>query len=119
MRVPRFDRRTKANRYKELDAEFTYQSRERDRDIVVDSQIRPVICTSKEKRFNEILPDRPIVPKTPVFAKIDLHDDSRPESKMAQGFSCEFAPRIWQSEELQSRIRRNMHCVAQIGGVAA
>lgn len=75
MLVPRRDRRTKAKQYKELDADFTYTSGQLDRDVVVDSQIRLVIRTFREKLFTEIFPDRTVVPKTLVFAKTDLHAD--------------------------------------------
>ena len=73
MLVPHRDRRTKAKQYRELDADVTYRATQLDRDVVVDSQIRLVIQTFRDKLFTEIFPGRDTVPKTLVFAKTDLH----------------------------------------------
>ncbi|MEQ1830853.1 MAG: DEAD/DEAH box helicase family protein, partial [Pirellula sp.] len=73
MLVPHRDRRTKAKQYRELDADVTYRATQLDREVVVDSQIRLVIQTFRDKLFTEIFPGRDTVPKTLVFAKTDLH----------------------------------------------
>lgn len=73
--VPHRDRRTRQKRFKELDNDLTYTSKELDRDVVAESQIRLVIRTFRDKLFTEIFPGRKEVPKTLVFAKTDLHAD--------------------------------------------
>ncbi len=95
MLVPRRDRRTKAKQYKELDADFTYTSGQLDRDVVVDSQIRLVIRTFKEKLFTEIFPDRTVVPQILVFAKTYLHaDDSVQIIREEFGLGNDFCQKI-------------------------
>ncbi|HBV95891.1 MAG: restriction endonuclease subunit R [Peptococcaceae bacterium BICA1-7] len=71
--VPHRDRRTHRKRLSELDDDLTYTANQLDRDVVNVSQIRLVARTFKEKLFTDIFPGRTEVPKTLVFAKIDLH----------------------------------------------
>lgn len=70
--VPHRDRRTKSKKYRELDDDLTYTANQLDRDVVAENQIRLVIQTFKEK-LPEIFPGRTEVPKTLIFAKMDLH----------------------------------------------
>ncbi len=71
--VPRRDRRTRAQRYAELDDDLTYAANQLDRDVVAKDQIRLVLTTFKQRLFSEIFPGRTEVPKTLVFAKDDNH----------------------------------------------
>lgn len=73
--VPHRDRRTHKKRLAELDNDLTYTANQLDRDVVNESQLRLVVRTFKEKLFTEIFPGRTEVPKTLVFAKVDLHAD--------------------------------------------
>lgn len=70
--VPHRDRRTKAKKLKELDADLTFTATQLDRDVVAPDQIRLVVKTFKD-RLPEIFPGRTEVPKTLIFAKTDLH----------------------------------------------
>jgi hypothetical protein len=98
--VPHRDRRTRKKKYKELDADLTYDANDLDRDVVAMDQIRLVIRTFKERLFTEIFPDRTEVPKTLVFAKTDLHaDDIRPESSRGPAFEM--------ADELSYTTKRN------------
>ncbi len=71
--IPHRDRRTRANRYAELDDDLTYTANQLDRDVVAEDQIRLVVRTFKQRLFTEIFPGRTEVPKTLVFAKDDSH----------------------------------------------
>lgn len=73
--VPIRDKRTRAIRYQELDADLEYTSAELDRSVVAPNQIRTVLETYKSRVFNELFPDRTgdWLPKTLIFAKDDNH----------------------------------------------
>ncbi len=67
------DRKTRAQRWEQLDEDLDYEASALDRDVVTPDQIRIVIRTFRDKLFTEIFPDRDEVPKTLVFAKDDNH----------------------------------------------
>ncbi|MEM9590886.1 MAG: DEAD/DEAH box helicase family protein [Pseudomonadota bacterium] len=73
--VPIRDKRTRAIRYQELDADLQYTSGELDRSVVAPNQIRTVLETYKNRVFTELFPDRTgdWLPKTLIFAKDDNH----------------------------------------------
>lgn len=73
--VPVRDRRTRALRYKQLDADLPFAKTELDRSVTVPDQIRLVLQTWKDKLFTELFPGRTgqWVPKTLIFAKDDHH----------------------------------------------
>ena len=76
--VPVRDRRTRALRYKQLDADLPYARQELDASVTVPDQIRLVLQTYKDKLFTELFPGRSgstrqWVPKTLIFAKDDHH----------------------------------------------
>jgi type I restriction enzyme R subunit len=71
--IPHRDKRTRAKRYAELDADVTYSANQLDRDVVAEDQIRLVVRTFRDRLFTEIFPGRKEVPKTLVFAKDDSH----------------------------------------------
>lgn len=73
--VPIRDKKTRAVRYQELDADLEYTSKELDRSVVSPNQIRTVLETYKNRVFTELFPDRTgeWLPKTLIFAKDDNH----------------------------------------------
>ena len=73
--VPVRDRRTRALRYRQLDADLPFAKNELDRSVTVPEQIRLVLQTWKDKLFTELFPGRSgqWVPKTLIFAKDDHH----------------------------------------------
>jgi len=64
--VDRREKLTRKKRWEQLDEDFTYTSRQLDKEVVNLSQIRRVIRTFKEK-LPEIFPGRKEVPKTLIF----------------------------------------------------
>ena len=73
--VPVRDKRTRALRYKALDADLEYTAKELDRSVVNPNQIRAVLQTYRDRVFTELFPDRTgeWLPKTLIFAKDDNH----------------------------------------------
>ncbi|HJQ52484.1 MAG TPA: type I restriction-modification enzyme R subunit C-terminal domain-containing protein [Gemmatimonadaceae bacterium] len=73
--VPVRDRRTRAIRYKQLDADLPYTKQELDSSVTVPNQIRAVLKCYKDKLFTDLFPGRTgdWVPKTLIFAKDDNH----------------------------------------------
>lgn len=73
--VPVRDKRTRAVRYQELDADLDYTAKELDRSVVAPNQIRTVLEAYKSRVFTELFPDRTgdWLPKTLIFAKDDNH----------------------------------------------
>jgi len=69
------DRETRAERLEKLDADFDYEAKDLDRNVVARDQIRTIIRTFKQRLFTEIFPGRTEVPKTLIFAKSDAHAD--------------------------------------------
>jgi type I restriction enzyme, R subunit len=71
--LPVRDKRTRAERYETLDADFSYTPDQIDRSVLVPNQIRTVLETYRDSLFTELFPGRTEVPKTLVFAKDDHH----------------------------------------------
>jgi type I restriction enzyme R subunit len=73
--VPVRDRRTRAIRYKQLDANLPYAKTELDNSVTVPNQIRAVLQCFKDRLFTDLFPGRggDWVPKTLIFAKDDNH----------------------------------------------
>ena len=73
--VPVRDKRTRAVRYLDLDANLDYTKKDLDRSVVSPNQIRTVLETYKNRVFTELFPDRSgeWLPKTLIFAKDDNH----------------------------------------------
>lgn len=73
--VPVRDRRTRALRYKQLDADLPYVRQDLDASVTVPDQIRLVLQTFRDKLFTDLFPGRTghWVPKTLIFAKDDNH----------------------------------------------
>ena len=71
--LPVRDKRTRAERYETLDADFSYTPDQIDRTVLVPNQIRTVLETYRDTLFTELFPGRTEVPKTLIFAKDDHH----------------------------------------------
>ncbi len=71
--VPKVDRRTRIERYEELDEDLDYDARQLDRAVTATDQIRTVLQAFHDRLFTEIFPGRSTVPKTLIFAKDDNH----------------------------------------------
>ncbi len=73
--VPVRDKRTRAVRYEQLDADLEYTGKDLDRSVVNPNQIRTILQTFKDRVFTELFPDRTgqWLPKTLIFAKDDNH----------------------------------------------
>jgi type I restriction enzyme R subunit len=71
--VPIRDRRTRRQRYEELEDDFTYTGRQIGRSVIAEGQIRLMLETFRDRLFTEIFPGRTTVPKTLIFAKDDNH----------------------------------------------
>ncbi|RGP47956.1 hypothetical protein AWH04_25100 [Rhodococcus erythropolis] len=73
--VPVRDRLTRAQRYLELDEDYSYTANAIGRDVMAEDQIRLVLNTFRDRLYTEIFPGRSAVPKTLIFAKTDAHAD--------------------------------------------
>jgi type I restriction enzyme, R subunit len=71
--VPKQDRRTRQQRFEELDEDFEYTAGQLDRVVTSKPQIRLILETFRDRLFTEIFPGRSVVPKTLIFAKDDNH----------------------------------------------
>ena len=71
--VPVRDKRTRAERYEELDQDLAYTAQELDRSVVVPNQIRTVLEAYRDSLSTELFPGRTEVPKTLIFCKDDHH----------------------------------------------
>jgi type I restriction enzyme, R subunit len=71
--LPVRDKRTRAERYETLDADFSYTPDQIDRSVLVPNQIRTILETYRDSLFTELFPGRNEVPKTLIFAKDDHH----------------------------------------------
>ncbi|MEV6811763.1 type I restriction-modification enzyme R subunit C-terminal domain-containing protein, partial [Micromonospora sp. NPDC051296] len=71
--VPLRDRRTRAERYQELEDDFTYAGSQVGRSVISKGQLKLVLETFRDRLFKEIFPGRTTVPKTLIFARDDNH----------------------------------------------
>ena len=71
--VPKLDRRTRRQRYEQLEDDLTYSATQLDRAVTSIEQIRLVLETFRDRLFTEIFPGRSSVPKTLIFCKDDNH----------------------------------------------
>jgi type I restriction enzyme, R subunit len=71
--VPIRDKRTRIQRYEELDDDLDYTPSELDRMVMATSQIRLILETFRDRLSTEIFAGRSTVPKTLIFAKDDNH----------------------------------------------
>ena len=95
--VPVRDRRTRAIRYKQLDADLPYTKQELDNSVTVPNQIRAVLQCYKDRLFTDLFPGRSgqWVPKTLIFAKDDNHaEEIVTLARQVFGQGNEFAKKI-------------------------
>ncbi|WP_326555422.1 DEAD/DEAH box helicase family protein [Micromonospora sp. NBC_01813] len=71
--VPLRDRRTRAERYQELEEDFSYAAKDLGRSVISKGQLKLVLETFRDRLFTEIFPGRTTVPKTLIFAVDDNH----------------------------------------------
>ncbi|MCZ7379422.1 DEAD/DEAH box helicase family protein [Micromonospora sp. WMMC250] len=71
--VPLRDRRTRAERYQELEDDFTYGGSQVGRSVISKGQLKLVLETFRDRLYTEIFPGRSTVPKTLIFARDDNH----------------------------------------------
>ncbi len=71
--VPVRDRRTRRQRYLELDDDYTYEASQVGRSVISEGQLRLVLQAFRDRLFTEIFPGRTVVPKTLIIAKDDNH----------------------------------------------
>jgi len=70
--VGRRDKRTRRERWEQLDEDFSYDAAELDRQVSTPSQIRTILTAFRDS-LPELFPGRNEVPKTLIFAKDDDH----------------------------------------------
>jgi type I restriction enzyme, R subunit len=70
--VGRRDKRTRRQRWEQMDEDLTYSAAELDRRVVSPSQIRTILSAYQDS-LSELFPGRDEVPKTLIFAKDDNH----------------------------------------------
>lgn len=93
--VPLRDRRTRAERYQELEDDFTYAGRQVGRSVISKGQLKLVLDTFRERLFTEIFPGRSTVPKTLIFACDDNHaEEIVAMVRLVFGRGNEFARKI-------------------------
>jgi type I restriction enzyme, R subunit len=66
------DKRTRRQRWEQLDEDFTYDADELDRQVTSTSQIRTILSAYRDS-LPEMFPGRAEAPKTLIFAKDDNH----------------------------------------------
>jgi type I restriction enzyme R subunit len=77
--VPKLDRKTREQRYEELDDDYAYSSRQLGRKVVSKGQLKLVLEIFRDRLFTEIFPRQPgqpertYVPKTLIFAVDENH----------------------------------------------
>ncbi|MDA0632532.1 DEAD/DEAH box helicase family protein [Nonomuraea sp. MCN248] len=77
--VPKLDRKTREQRYEQLDDEYAYTSRQLARKVISRGQLKLVLETFRDRLFTEIFarqpgqPERRYVPKTLIFAVDENH----------------------------------------------
>lgn len=100
--VPVRDRRTRRQRYEDLDDDFRYGAADVGVRVMSKGQMRTVIETFRDRLYTEIFPergkipdDRRMVPKTLIFAKNDEHAEEIVETvRDAFGRGNDFCAKI-------------------------
>ena len=100
--VPVRDRKTRQQRYEDLDDDFQYGSRDVGVRVMSRGQMKTVIETFRDRLFTEIFPERKdipadkrMVPKTLIFAKNDEHAEEIVEAvRDAFGRGNDFCAKI-------------------------
>ena len=110
------DRKTRRERWEQLDEDFAYDPNQLDRAVVSVDQIRTILRTFRDKLFTEMFPHREIVPKTLIFAKDDSHAEDIVKTVLEEfGKGDEFCKKITyratgkKPEDLISDFRNSYH----------
>ncbi|WP_228826335.1 type I restriction endonuclease subunit R [Nocardia abscessus] len=117
--VPVVDRRTRRQKYEELDEDLTYKAAQVGVSVMSKDQMRLVIKTFRDKLYTEIFPERAklpahrrMVPKTLVFARNDLHADEivrivREEFGRGNEFCTKITYKVDKAQELIGNLRNS------------
>ncbi|MED5801130.1 DEAD/DEAH box helicase family protein [Gordonia sp. Z-3] len=93
--VPIRDRKTRVQRYEELDDDYAYAGAAIGRDVIAEDQVRTLLSTFRDRLYSDIFPGRSAVPKTLIFAKTDAHADVIVEQvREVFGEGADFAAKI-------------------------
>jgi type I restriction enzyme, R subunit len=100
--VPVRDRKTRKQRYEDLDDDFHYGARDVGVRVMSRGQMKTVVETFRDRLFTEIFPERKdipsgkrMVPKTLIFAKTDEHAEEIVEAvRNAFGRGNDFCAKI-------------------------
>lgn len=93
--VPIRDRKTRVQRYEELDDDYAYTGAAIGRDVIAEDQVRTLLTTFRDRLYSDIFPGRSAVPKTLIFAKTDAHADVIVEQvRELFGEGADFAAKI-------------------------
>ncbi|GAA2044444.1 DEAD/DEAH box helicase family protein [Polymorphospora rubra] len=88
------NRATRAQRYEQLDDDFTYTGRQLGRSVIAEDHIRTVLSTYRDN-WRAWFPGREVLPKTLIFAADDNHaEDILQHVKLVFGEGDEFATKI-------------------------
>ena len=74
--VKQRDKKTREERWEQLDEDLEYGANQLDREVVAQDQIRTVVRAFRDRLFTELFPGRTHVPKTIVFTKDDAHAEA-------------------------------------------
>lgn len=114
--VKRRERRTRAERWEQLDEDLSYDAGQLDRAVVTEDQIRTVVRAFRDRLFSEIFPGRSHIPKTIVFAKDDSHAEAivrivREEFERGNEFCQKITYRVTgvSTDDLISAFRNSYH----------
>ncbi|MFT4043818.1 MAG: DEAD/DEAH box helicase family protein [Gordonia sp. (in: high G+C Gram-positive bacteria)] len=93
--VPIRDRKTRVQRYEELDDDYAYTGAAIGRDVIAEDQVRTLLTTFRDRLYSDIFPGRSAVPKTLIFARTDAHADVIVEQvREVFGEGADFAAKI-------------------------
>ncbi|MER7273482.1 DEAD/DEAH box helicase family protein [Dactylosporangium sp. NPDC000244] len=88
------NRATRAQRYEQLDDDFTYTGRQLGRSVIAEDHIRTVLATYRDN-WRSWFPDRDVLPKTLIFAADDNHaEEILQHVKLVFGKGDAFATKI-------------------------
>jgi type I restriction enzyme, R subunit len=104
--VPRRERRTRRQRYEELDDDFSYAGSQLGRNVISKPQLKLILETFRDRLFSEIFPPGPgqprrrYVPKTLIYARDDNHAEEIVQMvREVFGMGNEFAQKITYSAQ--------------------
>lgn len=112
--VPIKDRKTRRQRYKELEEDYDYKSTDLGNSVIAEDQIRTVMATFRDNLFTKVFPPggdeaqgkaRTEVPKTLIFARDDNHaEDIVRIARQVFGRGDDFCVKITHSAKNPDRL---------------